>query len=108
MKQKWNGGEAMASKWEGNSQNHQILDFNLDLIMFGSSKQAMDLQNSESAMGQAMDHQDDRIPLWETPAIIQQIVFKMIFPLNNVLDIGRQTTTPRKCKDLQIPQTSPP
>lgn len=57
-------------------------------------------------MGQAMDHQDNHIPLWDTPNIIQQIIFK-IFPRNNILGIGRQMqtlTTSRKCKDLQIPQ----
>lgn len=42
--------------------------------MFGSSKQDMDLQNSESVMGQAMDQQDNQIPLWETQTIIQQII----------------------------------
>lgn len=77
--------------------------------MFGSSKQDMDLQNSESVMGQAMDQQDNQIPLWEIQTIIQQIILKVIFPRNNILDIGRQTqpsTTSRKCKDLQIPQMS--
>lgn len=48
----------MASKWEGNSQNHLSLDLNPDLIKFGSSKQASVLQNSESVMDQAMNQQD--------------------------------------------------
>lgn len=98
----------MASKWRSNLQNHLIADLNPKL---GSSKQARDLQNAESVMGQAMEQQDNHRSLWERQTIIQEIILKMIFPWNNILDIGSQTqplSTFRKFKDLQIPRLSPP
>lgn len=98
----------MASKWRSNLQNHLIADLNPKL---GSSKQARDLQNAESVMGQAMEQQDNHRSLWESQTIIQEIILKMIFTWNNILDIGSQTqplTAFRKFKDLQIPRLSPP
>lgn len=60
-----------------------------------------------------MNQQDNHISLQEIQIINRQragdIMFKMIFPLNKILDIGTQTQSlaaSRKCKNLQNPYIS--
>lgn len=68
---------------------------------------------SDSLLNQAMNQQDNHISLQEIQIINRQragdIMFKMIFPLNKILDVGTQTqslTASRKCKNLQNPYIS--